>query len=551
MSPMKEAGELARRRPAGTLREPSERRALLKFLRAVESREFSSIPPALEGHLTALFDEDGVGHQHLANTAFSLLKLSPRFNFLLQSADRMDEEAIEISLHDPDNMRALDAPLLHGLLRQTIVTDLPLERLVTHLRRIYLNRVMNGRGESWEQNASHAGLMVSLACQCFNNEYAYPIAAAESAAVAALSARLQALLASATPYAAAALTVYAMYAPLWTLGPAAAQLSAPLDELLLDRQVRDHLEEAAIRGQIPSFGISGDDPVTQAVQAQYEESPYPRWLDVRLPPPTTFPAAMAARFPFLGHVEAPSKANVLVVGCGTGADAIRVAARYLDAEVLAIDISRTSLAYAIRAARRYALSNLEFLHGDLQSITALGHKFDAIECIGVLNHLAAPEQGFRALADALRPGGYLHVGVYSRRLRQCLEPAKRIAARYGPDCSPEQLRSLRQDVIRQEREGGGALRFRDFFYLSGCRDLLCHTHEVQFTPAELGTILRNVNLSPLGYRTLDPEVRKAYIERFPQDPYIRDFDLVDAFEADHPTMFQGLQFFWARKGGDQ
>ena len=51
----------------------------------------------------------------------------------------------------------------------------------------------------------------------------------------------------------------------------------------------------------------------------------------------------------------------------------------------------------------------------------------------------------------------------------------------------------------------------------------------------------------LGYRGVKAQTLSAYRERFPEDPDMRDFDLVDRFETDHPDMFANLQTFWLRK----
>jgi SAM-dependent methyltransferase len=342
-----------------------------------------------------------------------------------------------------------------------------------------------------------------------------------------------------------------MYTPLWTLG-ADAQISqlpglqgSPDFSDLIDRQIREHAEEQAIQKQVRSFGMSAE-VVTEAVRQQYEESPYPRWLDVTLPDPVRFSDAMAQRFPFLAPIEIDSPVSILVAGCGTGYHPIKVAAHYSDAAVLAVDISRASLAYGIRKARAYGIKNLEFLHGDLLRVEELGRKFDVVEAVGVLHHLADPAAGFRALSNVLAPGGLMKIGIYSRRARLRFEAAKRLIEGCG-SCSPNQLRLLRQEVVAHAGDDAkAAMACWDFFYLSGFRDLLCHVHEVQFTPAELKTVLKNLNVSFLGYCRVNAEMSRAYRERFPQDPKMRDLDLVDQFEADHPDVFWSLQTFWVR-----
>ncbi len=239
---------------------------------------------------------------------------------------------------------------------------------------------------------------------------------------------------------------------------------------------------------------------------------------------------------------------MLIAGCGTGSHPIATATKYSDVMVLAVDVSQASLAYAIRQARRYGLSNIEFAHGDLRYVERLGRQFDAIESVGVLHTLANPEAGFRALANVLRPGGFMYIGVYSQRARIHLNAAKRLIESRGIASSPEELRAIRQEMIRNlPQEARMPADWLDFYYLSGFRDLLYPAHEVLYTPAELHAILRPLGVTFLGYRHLDEETRTTYRQQFPQDPDMRDLELLDQFEAEHPDVFLSLQCFWVQK----
>ena len=81
-----------------------------------------------------------------------------------------------------------------------------------------------------------------------------------------------------------------------------------------------------------------------------------------------------------------------------------------------MDFSKASLAYALRQARRYGSPNLSFLHGDSLNLE-MHQEFDAVDAIGVIHHMADPAAGLRALIRALKPGGFMKLGLYSRRAR--------------------------------------------------------------------------------------------------------------------------------------
>ena len=519
----------------------------LKFIRALSGRALTSDSPPFRQHLAMLFGSERIDLQPLAITAIAALKLDPVLKELFEDADALNTAAIRDKLSLPRYQEAISHPLVHRLLRRAIVTDLSFERLLTVFRRAFLLR---------EGGGNDIRFLVSLACQCFNNEYVYVSAADEEEELSRLAEKLRRQLSLAGRVEMDELAVFAMYAPLWSLGVSDMLLRSreltcnPDFQELVTRQILEPREEEELRETIPSFGMSGD-MVSEAVRRQYEDSPYPRWMDITLPTPVCFAEAMRRRFPFLERIESSRPARVLVAGCGTGYHPIRVAARYSDVEVLATDISKSSLACAMRQARRHGLSNIEFLHGDILRLDSLGRQFDVVECVGVLHHLADFQAGLKALTNVLVPGGYLKIGVYSRRARAYLRDFRSVVT--GRDVSSsKELREARQETITMVAQPSAARRvptgLEDFFYLSGFRDLLAHAHEVEFTPAELGPMLRSLNLEFLGYRNLSEEVRSAYAGRFPMDPHMRDLKLVDRFEADHHDQFPGIQIFWVAKG---
>jgi SAM-dependent methyltransferase len=424
----------------------------------------------------------------------------------------------------------MDQLPVNDRLRTEILNDARYERAFTAFRRGFLER----------NEGKHIEYMVSLACQCFNNEYVWPVSADEQIALARLKENFSSI---------RDLVVYAMYEPLWTVRDAAIKLGIDKDadaKEIYIRQICEPDEEREIKKAIPSFGVSAD-AVSQAVREQYEEFPYPRWINLEVPEARTFPEAMLERFPFLTPAPDKSDVQILIAGCGTGFHPIGVAAEYPDAMVTAVDFSKSSLAYAVRQSRKYNVPNLSFLHGDILNL-AMSRKFDAIEAVGVLHHMDDPLAGLHALIRALKPGGFMKLGLYSRRARANLVAAKELILRRQIGRSAAELRAVRQEMI-QDASGlmKGPMEANDFYYMSGFRDLLCHTHEVAFTPAELKTLLKDTGTTLLGYRGIDKEARAEYVKRFPDDPYMRNLDFVDAYEAEHPEMLHGnLQMFWVR-----
>src|SRR5207342_2026557 len=100
---------------------------------------------------------------------------------------------------------------------------------------------------------------------------------AERDAVERLRAEVRADLENGREVAPQVLVAVAAYRPLLELGGAEALPDrawlAPLDALIT-QQVREPAAERTIRAQLPAL-TAIDDEVSRAVQAQYEQSPYP------------------------------------------------------------------------------------------------------------------------------------------------------------------------------------------------------------------------------------------------------------------------------------
>src|SRR5262249_14244783 len=152
------------------------------------------------------------------------------------------------------------------------------------------------------------------------------------------------------------LATVAAYHPLYSLPGAPSLLSVQWPESvaeLLRRQIREPLAEAADAEAIPAL-TPIDDGTSMEVMRQYEENPYPRWT---LAAPATSPQATPPRTESAASGAAGSGQEILIAGCGTGRHAVLVAQRWPLARILAIDLSRASLAYARRKARETGLEN--------------------------------------------------------------------------------------------------------------------------------------------------------------------------------------------------
>jgi SAM-dependent methyltransferase len=322
----------------------------------------------------------------------------------------------------------------------------------------------------------------------------------------------------------------------------------PTAEALIVQQVVEPRQEHEIRGAIRAL-TTIEDAVSRKVQRQYEDMPYPRWLTAgSIGQPVTIDWYLRSQFPAapLRATLSHGSLDILIAGCGTGQHAIETAQRFTGARVLAIDLSRSSLGYAIRKTRELGLANVDYAQADILKLAALGRSFDLIEVGGVLHHMRDFAEGWRALLTVLRPGGVMHVGLYSALARADIRAARAFIAERGYGESADDIRRCRQELQRHEE--GSALhnvtKYADFFTTSECRDLLFHVQEQQLSIPEIAAFLRAHGLLFLGFTGA---VGHAYRARFPADVAMTDLEQWHQFETEQPMAFTGMYQFWVQR----
>jgi SAM-dependent methyltransferase len=106
-----------------------------------------------------------------------------------------------------------------------------------------------------------------------------------------------------------------------------------------------------------------------------------------------------------GDSQFPDGSRVLEAGCGVGAQTVTLAQRNPRVQFMAVDRSLDSLEQARRRCQRAGLENVEFIHGDLLSMSFDQTAFDHVFLCFVLEHVAAPEHLLRRLTELVRVGG--------------------------------------------------------------------------------------------------------------------------------------------------
>jgi hypothetical protein len=105
----------------------------------------------------------------------------------------------------------------------------------------------------------------------------------------------------------------------------------------------------------------------------------------------------------------------------------------------------------------------------------------------------------------LRPGGFMRLGLYSRKARQDINDARKFIAQRGYRPCAEDIRRFRQELIGfgDDTSTRPATESEDFFSTSACRDLLFHVQEDQLTLPEIKAFLSQNRLEFLGLELLE------------------------------------------------
>lgn len=532
---------------------PDYPQAAARLSRLVARFEVADPAVLVPAGLAAALRTPGIAHQPLVDVA--LRRQLACDEVLAQSVLAIEQGMVPRSvgrnLLEPKLSASLSAGLLQAGLRQGIVRHAGIERLLTGVRAAMLLDCPPLR----LHDRAFTELLLALVQQGWHNDHAWAETPEETAALDATVIDRGGVLAGDLA-ATASLLKAALYRPVETL--TTPPLTATEAHRLKPRSVRDTIEpelaaherRRALAASMPSLRPAAD-PVSLKVAGQYESAPYPRWSSLHLSPAGALKRTLATHFAPERLAFMDGDFDVLVAGCGTGQHALQAAAAYgTGARLLALDLSRASLGYAADMARRYPLPNITFMQGDILDAGALDRRFDIVECVGVLHHMADWRAGWRSLLAVLKPQGLMYIGLYSAASRRGLAALRQEPGYPGPGCSDAAARAWRHDLLmRQDDAAGGDLKIsRDFYALHAFRDLVLHESEAHVTLAEIAAFLEANGLVFHGF-TLEASVLDEFHAAYPRSDGPGMLADWSAFEAAHPRTFDGMYRFWIGRGG--
>lgn len=500
--------------------------------------------------LLQLFDHDDVNPRNLATATLAVLRQDAKIDGLLGAIEARPADIARIIAEDGAvAARLVEDPLFLALLEAAPIPSIAVELLMVRLRADLLAAAV----EAPEALDDELALAARLARQAFLNEYAYFVSADEHRGVERLGKLLDRDDLGRRPGDAVRIAILAAYRPLSTTPLGTRLLRDPVPAIadLVREQVAEPALEAELRAGLPVLKAATD-LISVAVQRQYEESPYPRWTRCGVGTPLAFADAVRIALPHLGEGQAPEveRPRVLIAGCGTGLETMRVANTYKDASILAVDLSGASLGYAMRKTQEYGLADVEHLQADILDLPILTERFDLINSFGVLHHMADPAAGLQVLSELLKPGGLLFIGLYSELGRQGVVEARAHIAAGGYSATPEGVRDLRHDLMTGPRPPELEMVLSpasDFWTTSDCRDLVFHVNEHRFTLPQVGQMLDDAGLEFLGLQFGHAADRTRFLAKHPAPGAIQDVTALHRHELNHPEVFGDTYRIWARR----
>ncbi len=481
--------------------------------------------------------------------AVSALSMCRKYNELDLYIARINKgETIE-DISIKDILRVTNFSLFHVLFRNYVVPHTSIEKFLTVIRQKLL--CLN---ESELTNCY--SILLTLASHSFVNEFVFFQSEYEKEEIEKLRAELESSDLSSDTNVIPKLLLFASYYPLFKLNHAdkILALAKKNNEEAFSRfvasTVGDLLEEKLIIKTIPNLN-SIDDGVSKAVQEQYEENPYPRWIDYGNFPSDSMENVIRLLFPWfdMTNIELSNSPEILIAGCGTGKHAVGVARRFANSTVLAVDLSRASLAYAIRKSREYGFDNIQYYQADILKLAALNRTFDIVESAGVLHHMRDPMEGWRVITDLLKPGGIMKIGLYSAKARESITAMRQEIKQKGYGDSPDEIRRFRHEILQNPdaRSIYNFVNSIDFYSMSECRDLLFHRQEHCTSIPEIRSSVNKLGLKFIGLEIGNASMIHEYVKYFPNDQNFQNLDNWDNLEQKMKDIFFGMYQFWCYK----
>ncbi|MBT6522923.1 MAG: tetratricopeptide repeat protein [Methylococcales bacterium] len=517
------------------------------FVAILQGIKFTTFNTAIMPFLRQALEQPSVRPSDISSAIMSNLRHHPQLKAVLNTYKTSTPDHTEYLI----TRQLTTIPLLLQLMTLTPLPNPEVESLLTHIRRSMLDTLFT------TNNTHHiAPFYEALAIHCFTNEYVFFESDDETIKINHLENKINLLLKKDKTLPSAWIILLASYRPLnhyaWSEQLLSPHYLVVLEKVIV-RQLIEVQEEQRLRSKIHKI-TTITNKISKSVRDQYEQSPYPRWVNAGLySTPLPIEKALENLDLKLNLNKQPfsKKPDILIAGCGTGQHALNTASRFLNSNVLAIDLSLSSLSYAIRKTQELSVSTIDYMQADILKLNQLNRQFDLIESVGVLHHLEDPLTGWAVLIDLLRPKGLMKIGLYSELARQAIVTSRDFIKTNHYSASTKDIRQCRTDIVAMAQDADSKLAkiltIPDFYNLSECRDLLFHIQEHRFTLPEIEAALQQLGLQFLGFELGHSQTLDKFKMIYSADDALFSLSNWHQFECQHPDTFSGMYQFWVQK----
>ena len=513
-------------------------RRLLRYLRPTKLSE--KVQQNFKDLFLILYKRNDVDHNDIFENANNVLFSEKNYKEILK-----DEPKLPL-LKNINIKNLIKEDLFLLMMQKSLISDPFIEKILIQIRKEILVS-NNNRIKDINDNFD---FIVSLAEQCSLNEHVYIQTENETEKIKILQANLE----KNKKINELDVAILGCYVPLNTSEKLKEKLinyksKNILFNDLIVLQIKEIDKEEQLKATIKSNDNITDE-VSKKVRNQYEENPYPRWRHLYTNDRKNFLIGFQNQIkPNKIDVEPNNKfrkPNVLIAGCGTGRHLL-IADNYLDANILGVDLSLSSLAYAKRKIEEKGLKNIEFLQSDILNLKNLKRKFDIIESIGVLHHMKDPLKGLKILLDLLKPYGLMKLGLYSKIARQHITYARKFASEKKFKGNIEDIRKCRYEIFNTKNDNllKKVSLGKDFYTASSVRDLIFNEQEHCFSIPEISKILYKFKLEFLGFS--NSFIKNQYSKTYSEDKKNIFLDNWNKYEKINPDTFNSMYSFWVRK----
>lgn len=237
----------------------------------------------------------------------------------------------------------------------------------------------------------------------------------------------------------------------------------------------------------------------EQLRHHYEEYPYPHYpIFASIRTADTCHLNLEAIWTYFNHKLPPlDSRRILIAGCGTFAP-YPFAVANPKTEILAIDLSKSSLNRARLHCALHRFFNLKFEKMDLCKLDSAWGKFGFIDAFGVLHHLDNPFFGLKSLAERLTTDGIMRIMIYSRHSRREEESIRR-ALRLLKITNLKRVQELLTSAPQGSRLYDFANSSIETSDKSEIADALLHPQVHTFVIDELVELIKSAGLSILRF----------------------------------------------------